>query len=373
MPEEVQQRQLSDELVSLIHHVELHRSGWWGRALDRLVIVSVWLNQPAMLPQVIAYLDGGMDHRIFSAQIEAVVEQEVASGALIRLPSGTLTVSEEYAASLSAELDANRATETDLKERLATIAQSLGIEVPTDELWADMEALFITPLVRDYGARLYDLVKSNAALDADHPQYIDNIAEISEKYGPNITAVILAFLDPRDHQVRAYVLRQLNAGLFREAVGLDQKVLEALSKSRPGAGNIRIIIDTNFLFSLLGFHDNPGNQTAKDLLELVRTLSGTIEIGLYVLPITLDEARRTLRDSITRFAEIRTSQNIASAASQTRSAGLLTAYLASASKSGGVRVSPAEFFGPYEANLVAILEDKGVKVLNADCDPTCQD
>ncbi len=54
------------------------------------------------------------------------------------------------------------------------------------------------------------------------------------------------------------------------------------------------MIDTNVLFSLLDLHENPGNDPARDLRTLTARLKGTLNIRLVVLPLTLDEAKRTL-------------------------------------------------------------------------------
>lgn len=93
---------LSEELVSLVHHVELHRSGWWEKALDRMLLVGVWLNQPCTTAQVIQFLDDGMDHRVARERIEALIEREVASGTLVQ-HQNHLFVSEEYGKTLEHE------------------------------------------------------------------------------------------------------------------------------------------------------------------------------------------------------------------------------------------------------------------------------
>ena len=41
-------RQLPPELLSLVHHTELHRSGWWDKALQQLILYVLWLNDGFM-------------------------------------------------------------------------------------------------------------------------------------------------------------------------------------------------------------------------------------------------------------------------------------------------------------------------------------
>ena len=35
---------LSKEVIALIHHVELHKDGWWDKATQRLVLAAIWLS-----------------------------------------------------------------------------------------------------------------------------------------------------------------------------------------------------------------------------------------------------------------------------------------------------------------------------------------
>ena len=34
---------LPREVSALVHHVELNRAGWWDKALNRLVLATVWM------------------------------------------------------------------------------------------------------------------------------------------------------------------------------------------------------------------------------------------------------------------------------------------------------------------------------------------
>jgi hypothetical protein len=44
---------LPTELAALVHHVELNRSGWWDKAVHRLVLAAVWLSEtPPTIPEI---------------------------------------------------------------------------------------------------------------------------------------------------------------------------------------------------------------------------------------------------------------------------------------------------------------------------------
>jgi len=39
----MQKSMLSSEVIGIVQHVELNRSGWWERAVQRLVLAAIWL------------------------------------------------------------------------------------------------------------------------------------------------------------------------------------------------------------------------------------------------------------------------------------------------------------------------------------------
>lgn len=370
--DEVGEGQLPREIRSLIHHVELHRSGWWDRALDRLVLVTLWRKAPASIDEVAQSL-AALDGRLSSERVGEIITREEASGVIVPVADGRYKVSEEVDRSLRAELEGVEASEERVRELLIALVAEAGIDADPVELWRDFERLFMRPLVHEAGARVYDVLSSGADLDAAVPSYGEILKPLCDRYGHEIRAVLVALLDPSNVDVRSYVLRTLNADFVGEAAGLDAGVLEGLRASRGRPDRVRIFLDTNFLFSFLGLHDNPSNDVAGDLIQLIDRAKSTIKIELFVLPVTVDETRRVLREVMSRLKGIVPRRNLALAARELSSTGLVARFLdAAASHRGGV-LTPEDFFGPYESNLVPVLRERGVELFNADLDGLTMD
>lgn len=367
MAESVQARRLPPEIVSLIHHVELNRSGWWDRALDRLVLITVWFLQPITDEEVYNFLDQNLDHRVNRDRVFEVLAREQAGGTILLLGNNQLKVAEELSRGLTAELDISRRTRAELQERFAACTDSCGITY-SEELWADFESHFVALFVKDMGARMYELLTGQSDLDTELASHGQLVKPLTEKYGDTIRQALIAFLDPQLPAVRQYVLQNMNAAFVRDAAGLDAEVISALGRARTRPDRAIVLLDTNFVFSFLGLHDNPGNQVAADLVRLAATVRDHIAVDFYILPITVDEVRRVLRDVIVRLDGVRPQRNLAAAAAQMSSHGLATAFLqAAATYSSGVLTSQ-QFFGPYEADLLTVLRDKGVQLLNENLD-----
>ncbi|MEI2817259.1 MAG: hypothetical protein V9E99_12530 [Microthrixaceae bacterium] len=191
------------------------------------------------------------------------------------------------------------------------------------------------------------------------------VGPLCEKYGPELRDLLVEFLDPGDTDVRSLILRMLNGAFAREAAGLTPAVLSRLASSSGRPDRVRIFLDSNFLLSFLKLHDNPGNETADDLIRVLEQARANLAIELYILPITVDEVRRVLQSVISRLDGLLPFRNMAQAAMNLRSHGLVSAYLDAASRTTG-RLRPQDFFGPYESDLVPILNERGVKLYNDD-------
>jgi len=354
----------SRELVSLIHHVELNKSGWLGRATERLVIAALWFVEPASSTDVIAFLKDGFDNRLSNETVKTILGNAEQAGKVVVLANEKFKVSESTSLQLGDEYKATQATELVVKNEFIREATDMGLEVDPDLLWSDFEILFMDPLARILGASLYQLFTSSDTVSSSLEPYSEVMKPISTKYGAEVEDLIIKFLDPSNTDIRTFVLAHLNTCYLREAIALDPSVISKLDESRGRPEQARIFLDTNFLFSFLGLHDNPGNELALDLLNLVASVQSSIKVTLYVLPDTLQEARRVLASAASQLSGVRGTRNLAEAASLMRSQGLAVAFLKAASENVGLTAT--EYFGTYEDNLLTLLRDKGVQLFNED-------
>ena len=141
--------------------------------------------------------------------------------------------------------------------------------LPEEETWKLFNDQLLIPLVRDMGARTYELVSGTATgIEKAIP-----FKTFLEKFQPEARMVlqnaVLAFIDPQNSATRSYILRYLNNYFFLEASNLPEETISALSALETDKPSFTIFVDTNFLFSILGLHDNPSNSAALSLQELL--------------------------------------------------------------------------------------------------------
>ena len=109
-----------------------------------------------------------------------------------------------------------------------------------------------------------------------------------------LRSAIGRFLDPNDAKVRRYVTEHLDASFLVRASGLTSDALVDISEFGRRPPTFRLFLDTNFLFSLLDLHDNPSNESAQMLGEMIRKVAKHLSIKMYVILPTMEEIKRTL-------------------------------------------------------------------------------
>ena len=132
---------------------------------------------------------------------------------------------------------------------------------------------------------------------------------------------------------------------------------------------MRVFVDTNFLFSLLGLHVNPADDVVRALHELIDNMPSRVDVKLYMLPCTMDEARETIARYEDRLSSFYLSRRIAEAIRQGRInlSGISATYVQEAYE-GGQRISAKDYFAPYLKDFIGVARSKGVEIFNVSLD-----
>jgi len=229
-----------------------------------------------------------------------------------------------------------------------------------EQAWIEFSQALIRS-IRISGANLYHLIR-----DGNLRKNIDWMAELRKRHGPahetGLMAVAERFFAPENQVCRSQVLRFLTAHFFAEATQFTPETITAIEKgTKPRS--IKVVLDTNFIFSVLGLHENPADDAAKSLLDLAASSKGKLDVKLYVLPSTIDEARKVLSHQVGAIEAIRPSRAIAAAAAGQPLSSIAKKFFEHAKSVSGLRAS--EFFQPYIDDLKAILESHGILVLES--------
>jgi hypothetical protein len=352
---------LSPEIVSLVHHVELNQSGWWRKAVSQVVKGILWKAQGTMTQMELgAALKRELGIQLAEEALAKQLDLLASQGAVARLPGPNFKLTEKTNKELTESHDD---AIKEQEECRATFLGACAQHCPTldgAKVWGEFSKA-LNHAITVTGANLFHLL-ADGELERDVDWFAEFLSKFEHVERSGLAQVLSVFFSPESRACRNQVLRLLTAHFFAEASQLRPETL-ALIEGEKKTRSIKIVLDTNFIFSVLGLHDNPGDDAALSLLDVAQKSGANLEVRFYVLPSTLDEARRVLLNQMHSVERIRTTRAMARAALTQTLPSVAKKFFDAASRSPGLTATT--FFQPYIDDLRSILRDKGISVLEA--------
>ncbi len=363
---------LSNDLAAIVHHVELNRSGWWDRAVQRLVLASIWLiGRPASSVQILSTIENEFHlTTLGELKINAAIELLEKQNALIRFPGPTPTfrIPDQQRTVFETEIAAVETVARDARSYFSDLVKELCEGLDPDETWKVFESKLLAPLIQEVGANAYRLI-AGERLAADE-RFVRGFLDHFESHPEtSLNQLVTRFLDSNKEEVRKYVSCMLHAVFCVTASGLPENVITRLSSSSNKQITFRVFVDTNFLFSILALHDNPSNVAATELNNLIATLktNSKVKVDLFVTLRTIDEAKHSISSAKTQLDEMPTGANFTGAALETGFSGMVKKFLEERMRKGA-GLSVEDWFDPYLNDFVTIARSKGVELFNKSLD-----
>jgi hypothetical protein len=357
-------RKLTREVAALVHHVELNRAGWWQKTLERLIESVLWMLGDLTTVEVREALSSmfsvDVDLETVTTEIGALRQSE----RVVELPSGAYRLAEACGKELEGTVADAEGVVRAAKERFREIIAEHCEDLDPEETWAAFDQGFLVPFIEEMGARTYELVSGQSLAIEERVTFRDFVERYPERLRPGLQCAAVTFLDSREAAARAYILRQLNGRFMLQAANFDARTVEELERSQSTPPTFAVFVDTNFLFSILGLHENPSNEAAERLMWLADVLKGHVDLKFYVAPITIDEARGVLEATQYHLGDLALEPKLAVAADSVGNlTGMVQKYVEESKKTGRA-LAADQYFGPYVKNLVPILRSKQVEIFN---------
>lgn len=358
----VEARQLPPELTSLVHHVELNKAGWWDKAVQQFILTTVWLAEENLTAEgILERLREDFSVALDAERLGNQLGVLLASDTLLQLQGERFKISEQSLKAFAAGLQEAERIQEQAHQRFIEIMAECCPSVDAESTWHSFNDQFLVPLVHDMGARSYELISGTTIDLAAIPRFQQFLERHPASLHPALLTAVIAFIDPKDPDVRSYILRQLCAYFLLEAGNLSEETVRALTATLDTTPSFNVFVDTNFLFCILGLDEDPRNEAAQSLMHLVGRLAGKVGVKLYVSPITIDEARWVLQSYEHDLGGVRFTANLTDPALTRGLTGLTRKFLEKCNKAGQP-LTAEEYFGPYIKDLVGIARAKGVEL-----------
>jgi predicted nucleic acid-binding protein len=355
---------LSSEIISLVHHVKLNESGWWEKSIQNIIISTFGVNKNSpqnesdIFKNLKSELNGSFDKNRISTQIESLKSKKQIVPAFDDL----FILSEEVYSEFQASFIKQKEIEFEAEKRFNELCYKLYPETSAKELWDDLNQYLIIPLIREIGAKTYELISGKDTISIE--QY-GQFQKFVNRYNGNkslVHALLLNYFDFKNVFVKKYILHQLNAYFFIESANLNTSAVEeiyALSKSQV---NLKIFVDTNFLLTLLDLHDNPSNEAAFSLIELINEIKNKVKVKFYVLPVTIFEFQNLVKRFKDYLKRTKPSLNQVIAAENTDDfSGIIKRYFQKCHEKQTM-LNIDDYFDPYLDNFTVNIRKKGLEI-----------
>jgi len=355
---------LSPEIVSLVHHVELSQAGWCDKIVEQLIAAQLWLLDNSVVSSKIRQaLSETFGIDVSQDDIDTAIKQLDSDGIVACTSANNWTLSENGLRLLKNRLEDSKSIDSKVKDLFSQHFTKYCPHLAVEDAWKRFNDQLLLPIIEASGARVYELLAGKRSLLADTNKLEDFLNEYEANDQLSLRLALSHFLDPRDANIRAYVLKYLNAYFYLEAHSLTSNTLDALSISDHNYKFI-IYIDTNFLFSFLEMNHDDDNALAYSLLNLPKEFDNNIRIQLIVSPTTLKEVKHVLQNQIDRFTRYEVSvrhANLCASPDIPQVDGFLR-YISRATLDAGRKINGRKLLQMFHDNLTTILDEKGIRV-----------
>ena len=226
----MEKSKLPSELISLIHHVQLNKAGWWKKANQRFITAALWfsgtnMSQEALSKSLREDFFMPLDPSILAEQIRTLQ----ASGKLIILPDNQLKLSEQARREIEDQLKDAETIDKNAKNRFIEVFRNCCSDIQPEAGWKSFREQLLIPMVREIGAKTYELISGASSPLESTVRFSEFLHLYPSDSRHGIQKAIISFLDPKNSDIRSYILRYLNAYFFIEASNLKQSTLDRLA------------------------------------------------------------------------------------------------------------------------------------------------
>ena len=361
----------SNEIYSLVQHIELNKKGWVVNGIKAIIKQVLGERSDVLLSkkEIEDILKNINEFRFNSLDFEKAINDLKSNKELIELPKNCYQLSSEEKNNFESSLKKYRLVESETKKFfINTVSKLVSTDTGIDyeDIWNDFVSLLIIPLIAKTGAKSFEIITGNGR-DIDYTN--DN--EFFHKYqhiSSNLQRLIISFFSVENEFVKNYLLNLLKAYYFVEASHLPKESLEKIYDLSKVQSSLKIFVDTNFLLSLLDLHDNPSNDAANSLRDLLSEVQNKIDVKFYVFPITISE----FKNLISKYKDYLKRKPLLLSHAKTlidrdEISGVPKKYYQKCIEIGS-KISLDDYFDPYLNNLTVTLRKNGLELQNENLD-----
>ncbi len=366
----------TNDIRSLIQYVKLNEVGWYKNGIKSIIksFFGKSNNAPKKIDELYQHISLSNSFSFNKTDFQVAFDNLLSAKEVIKVDKGVFCLAEKEFEKYKNTFKRFLHIEDETKNYFfslvnAKIAKNDIKISDLDELWKDFIDKLIVPTIIKTGAKTYEIITGSPTSEITYENDNDNdFFKKYSKYEKEFSSIILEFFKSPNQHIKEYVLNLLKTYFFIEATKLPENSIDKIYKLAGSQTILKVFIDTNFLLSLLDLHDNPSNEAAKALSELIDEISNRVNIKFYVFRHTISE----FQNLIERYQEYLIKNPLLLGHAKTliereEISGIPKKYYQKCIKMGTM-LDIQEYFNPFLNNFTVTLRNHNIELQNENID-----
>lgn len=340
---------MQDALINMVSHVTLGELGWRQKVYTSAICYFISRGSNNLLAcenECKKLFNSHFNKTIF----DECFDKSLRDNVVISAPDDVLSISKDCQINIDNNEFNSKVFEEESKVIFENIVKELNVEISWEIFKENYLRCVIQKLL--------------------HKNRIDSsfIAKISLQLNLDAEALSIAinrFMDAsQSASVKSFLTGYLHGQYNISSIALTEKEIESWSPRTGQQYNIKLLVDTNYIFSILNLRDHPANEVVESIQKISSIVNNSIRFKYYILPRTIKELENSIKNEYAQMKSLCISPSMAHAIVKSGVANGFVLKFAKKFIESNYTINVQEHFRPYLENIRIILKGKGVELYN---------
>lgn len=285
---------MEDKVTKIARILELSSTETRDNALSSFIenVIFFFDNTPLSASDILEFVDGLFGVKPIESEVQNVISNLLSKGDILIAQNTYKLSDEKYLQTKKAALEAEESSDK-RQERFNLLIREFGVisDIEAKELWKVFNEYLYDSFYQYGEYALTNFVQDNsenAGRLVNGSPYSSAIQKFNSSEMRSIfQRLVMVFVKKLSSEDISYLESLANKTLSFYSLGLPKDLHEEILDSQI---SWTILVDTNFLYSILDLHKNTETQACFELLKLVKELN--LNVKFKYLPATINELKR---------------------------------------------------------------------------------
>lgn len=285
---------MEDKVTKIARILELSSTETRDNALSSFIenVIFFFDNTPLSANDILEFVNGLFGVKPIESEVQSIINNLLSKGDIL-IAGNTYKLSDEKFLQIKKSALKAEESSTKRQRRFGLLIREFG-EISDDEageLWNVFNEYLYDSFYQYGEYALTNFVQNNNDSTGKLVNGSSYSLAIQKFTSPNLKSIfqrlVMVFVEKLNSEDISYLESLANKTLSFYSLGLPKDLHEEILDSQM---SWTILVDTNFLYSILDLHKNTETQACFELLKLVKELN--LNVKFKYLPATINELKR---------------------------------------------------------------------------------